>query len=146
MFSKTCEYAIRATIYIASEYINEDKIGIQDICKSIEAPQHFTAKILQILSRHDIVSSKKGVHGGFYVTDEQLNTKLVDIVLAIDGDHVFTGCALGLKQCSEKRPCPMHNKFKPVRENLRKVLDKTTIRELANSIRNGEFVLKAIGI
>lgn len=146
MFSKTCEYAIRATIYIASEYKDEDKIGIQDICKSIEAPQHFTAKILQVLSRHDIVSSKKGVHGGFYVTDAQLNTKLIDIVFAIDGDHVFKGCALGLKQCSEIKPCPMHNKFKPVRENLRKVLDKTTIRELANNIRNGAFVLKAIGI
>jgi Rrf2 family iron-sulfur cluster assembly transcriptional regulator len=146
MFSKTCEYAIRATIYIASEYKGEEKIGIQDICKNIEAPQHFTAKILQVLSRHDIVSSKKGVHGGFYISDKQLDTKLIDIVFAIDGDHVFTGCALGLKQCSETKPCPIHHKFKPVRESLKKVLQDTTVRELANNIKKGKFVLKALGI
>ncbi len=146
MFSKTCEYAIRATIYIASEYKDVEKIGIQDICKNIEAPQHFTAKILQVLSRHDIVSSKKGVHGGFYISENQLDTKLIDIVFAIDGDHVFTGCALGLKQCSEIKPCPIHHKFKPVRESLKKVLQDTTVRELANNIKKGKFVLKALGI
>lgn len=146
MFSKTCEYAIRATIYIASEYKNEDKIGIQDICKNIEAPQHFTAKILQVLSRHDIVSSKKGVHGGFFISEGQQDTKLIDIVYAIDGDHVFTGCALGLKQCSESKPCPMHHKFKPVRESLKKVLQDTTVRELAGNIKKGKFVLKALGV
>ncbi|MBW7912154.1 MAG: Rrf2 family transcriptional regulator [Taibaiella sp.] len=146
MFSKTCEYAIRATIYIASEYKNEEKIGIHDICQNIEAPQHFVAKILQVLSRHDIVSSKKGVHGGFYITEEQRDTRLIDIVYAIDGDHVFTGCALGLKQCSETKPCPIHYKFKPVRENLKKVLQDTRIRELAENIKKGKFVLKALGI
>lgn len=146
MFSKTCEYAIRATVYIASEYKNEEKIGIQDICKNIEAPQHFTAKTLQVLGHHDIISSKKGVHGGFYVSEEQMNRKLIDIVYAIDGDHVFTGCALGLEQCSEVKPCPIHYKFKPVRESLKKVLEETTIRELANNIKKGLFVLKTLKV
>lgn len=145
MFSKTCEYAIRATIYIASEYKNEEKIGILDICENIEAPQHFIAKILQVLSRHDIVSSKKGVHGGFYISDDQLNKRLIEVVYAIDGDHVFNSCALGLKRCSESRPCPIHHKFKPVRESLKKVLEVTTIRELANNIKKGKYVLNTLG-
>ncbi len=89
MFSKTCEYAIRATIYIASAYNGEDRIGIQDICENIEAPQHFTAKILQVLTGKDLISSRKGVHGGFYVTTEQMKTKLIDIVYAVDGDAIF---------------------------------------------------------
>lgn len=146
MFSKTCEYGIRATIYIASEYKNEEKVGIQDICKNIEAPQHFTAKILQVLSRHNIISSKKGVHGGFYMTEDQKNTKLIDVIYAIDGTGIFTGCAIGLNKCSEKEPCPIHHKFKPIREKLRKVVETTSIKELSDKVEKGAFVLRALKV
>jgi Rrf2 family iron-sulfur cluster assembly transcriptional regulator len=144
MFSKTCEYAIRATIYIASAYNGEDKVSIEDICNNIEAPQHFTAKIMQVLSGNDIISSRKGVHGGFYVTPEQMRIKLIDIVYAIDGDSIFTGCALGLKRCSETKPCPLHESFKPIRQKLKRVLEGSTIKELAKDIKTGEHVLKSI--
>ena len=49
MFSKTCEYAIRATIYIASESSAGKRCGIRDIARKIESPEPFTAKILQRL-------------------------------------------------------------------------------------------------
>ena len=142
MFSKACEYAIRATVFIASEYKNEDKVGIEDICNNIEAPRPFTAKILQILARENILSSKKGVHGGFYMDEQQGNIKLIDVVYAIDGESLFTSCALGLNKCSEKAPCPLHNKFKPIREGLKKVLESTTIKEMAKKIEKGSSVLK----
>jgi Rrf2 family iron-sulfur cluster assembly transcriptional regulator len=71
MFSKSCEYAIRAAIYIAAESSEDSKVGIKDICDHIEAPKHFTAKILQVLTKNKIVSSQKGVNGGFYIDKKQ---------------------------------------------------------------------------
>jgi DNA-binding IscR family transcriptional regulator len=63
MFSKSSEYAIRAAIYISAESSDDKKVSISEICEHILAPQHFTAKIMQILTRHNIVSSRKGVNG-----------------------------------------------------------------------------------
>lgn len=141
MFSKACEYAIRAVVYIASETRDERKVGILEICDHIEAPQHFTAKILQTLSRKHIVNSQKGVNGGFFMDSSQMKKSLRDIVEAIDGTQVFIGCGLGLKQCSETTPCPIHNQFKDIRNRLTKMMESTTIDTLANRLRNGESVL-----
>lgn len=145
MFSKSCEYGIRAIIYIAAENKRGEKVGISEICENIEAPAHFTAKILQILSRNGIVSSQKGVHGGFFLDENQRKTKLIEVVTAIDGKEIFTGCGLGLKQCSASNPCPLHDKFKAIRNDLKKMLDSTTIDELGNSIKKGKTVLMRLG-
>ena len=102
MFSKSCNYAIKATIFIAKHSLEEKKVGFVDISKEIDSPQAFTAKILQILVRAGVIDSVKGVHGGFYIPTKRIATTfLVEIVNAIDGDAVFHGCGLGLSQCSE---------------------------------------------
>lgn len=99
MFSKTCEYAIRAVIFIAQQTKDGSRIGIKDIAKGIDSPEYFIAKILQDLSRKGLVQSAKGPTGGFYLDDYNLNRPIADIVKTMDGDRIFNGCALGLKEC-----------------------------------------------
>ncbi len=142
MFSKTCEYAIRAAVYISAESDIDNKVGIAEICSHIEAPSHFTAKILQTLGHHKIVSSQKGVKGGFYMDQQQNNTKIIGIVNAIDGDKLFTGCGLGLSECSETEPCPIHNQFKGIRSNIKKMLEETSVSDLASKLKKGKGFLR----
>ncbi|MCB0696690.1 MAG: Rrf2 family transcriptional regulator [Chitinophagaceae bacterium] len=142
MFSKSCEYGIRATLFIAQKSVDEQKVGIDLICDNIEAPRHFTAKVMQILTGADIVSSKKGVNGGFYMTQEQKNASIISIVNAIDGNEIFTRCAIGLKSCSENKPCPIHCGFKAFREELKTMLTNATIIEMVEKLEDGSSFLK----
>lgn len=137
MISKACKYGIRATVFVASKAGNGLKLNVKEIAKEIDAPEAFTAKILQILNRHRILTSLKGPNGGFYIEEFQLEQPVLDIVNAIDGLAIFQECGLGLKQCSAKHPCPMHHKFKPAREALQEVFQQTTIRQLAAALNQG---------
>src|SRR5262245_12965784 len=112
LFSKTCEYALRAMIFIAQKSMQGNRAGLKEIAGAIDSPEHFIAKILQDLARKQLLESAKGPNGGFYLDKKGLNCSLADIVKAVDGDKLFTGCALGLKQCSEKKPCPVHYEFR----------------------------------
>ena len=143
MFSKTCEYGIRAAIFIASESYQNNRVGLRDIAKQIDSPEAFTAKILQILSKNNIIHSIKGVGGGFEIPKENMSQiKLSQIVTALDGNRVFTGCGLGLKQCSEDHPCPVHDKFKSIRNELAFMLENTNLEELAIGIKSGDTFLR----
>ena len=143
MFSKSCEYAIKATIFIAAHCCNEDKVGIKEIAKEIDSPIAFTAKILQILAKNNIIKSSKGVGGGFMVLKEDLKRiTLSQIVVAIDGESVFLRCGLGLSNCSEDHPCPVHEKFKFVKQDLAFMLENTTLEELSIGIKKGTTFLK----
>jgi Rrf2 family protein len=142
MFSKACEYAIRAMLFIAQKSEPGNKIGIKEISKGIDAPEHFLAKILQDLSRKGIVQSIKGPNGGFYLDESAKKNTLADIVKAVDGDDLFTGCGLGLKICSEKHPCPLHDEFKIIRKKIHNMLESATVAEFNVELLRGLKHLK----
>lgn len=142
MFSKACEYAIRASVYIAVQSLEGKRVNLQDISAEINSPEAFTAKILQTLVKNGIIQSLKGPKGGFSIeADKTYKVFLSDIVSAVDGDSIYKGCGLGLKECSEKFPCPVHDKFKKIRDDLRRMLEKTSLFQLSKELKKGHTFL-----
>jgi Rrf2 family protein len=142
MFSKTCEYAIRAVIFIAQKSKDGGKVGIKEIAKGIDSPESFIAKILQDLSRQGLVQSTKGPNGGFFLDKNNLRYSLADVVRAIDGDKLFSGCGLGLKMCSESKPCPIHDEFKKIRGQISAMLENARIGEFNEALEQKLTFLK----
>ncbi len=143
MFSKACEYGIRASIYIAKKSYEDKRVSPKEISKEINSPQAFTAKILQALVRHNIIRSVKGAYGGFEIEKDKISSiKLDQIVKAIDGEAIFNSCALGLEKCDGLHPCPVHDKFTSIRNNLKYMLEHTNLEELALDIKTGVSFLK----
>ncbi|MNK18067.1 iron-responsive transcriptional regulator [compost metagenome] len=142
MFSKTCEYAIRAMIYVAQKSNSGDRVGIKEIAQGIDSPEHFIAKILQDLGKKGLIHSAKGPSGGFYHDEYSLNYSLADVVKAIDGDKIFTGCGLGLKECSEDHPCPIHDQFKKVRGEMKTMLENAKMGHLSADLAQRLTFLK----
>lgn len=143
MFSKACEYGIRATIFIALNSLEDKRVSLKDIAEEIDSPVAFTAKILQQLARNSIVDSVKGPAGGFEISPEQIRLiRLSQVVDAIDGDDIYRGCALGLKDCDANKPCPMHDRFVVIRDNLQEMLESTTLHTLASDLEVGRTFLK----
>lgn len=135
MFSKTTEYALRATIYIAQKSTKEKKISIDEISKAIDSPKSFTAKILQALTRDNkIISSISGPNGGFYMTAKAKALPIRAMLEAIGDDDIFEKCVMGLKNCSEKKPCPLHARYKPIKEQLRQLFEERTLGDLAENM------------
>lgn len=143
MFSKACEYGIRAVLFIAVRSSNQERTRLKEIAKEIEAPEAFVAKVLQKLVKRNIIDSNTGPKGGFFMDDNQIEeVKLIDIVEAIDGDQIFNGCALGLPKCDENHPCPVHHKFKVIRSSLKEMMSTTDIGKMATNIENQIAFLK----
>ncbi|KIX22420.1 Rrf2 family transcriptional regulator [Flavobacterium sp. 316] len=143
MFSKSCEYGLRAIIYIAQQTKQDVKVSLTTISEAIDSPQAFTAKILQQLTRNNIVTSIKGPYGGFVIEIDKMKTiTLSHVVKILDGDNIYTGCGLGLAQCNENSPCPLHFKFITIREQLRNMLENTSLEMLVNDMDTQHFCLK----
>lgn len=144
MFSKACEYGIRATIYIMQQTLNEKRIGLKDIAREIDSPMAFTAKILQQLVKHQLINSVKGPTGGFEINHQKkMDLNLRDIIGAIEGEQLLFNCVLGLKQCNPDHPCPLHDQYKKVRNPLNKLFETTTIINLATELNTGQSHLKS---
>ncbi|GAA0879833.1 Rrf2 family transcriptional regulator [Algoriphagus jejuensis] len=144
MFSQAAKYAAKAVIYVWTQSLEDRKVGAKEIGSKIETPEAFTAKILQTLVKAKLIGSVKGPNGGFYVDENHNKFTLKDIILAVDGDALFSGCTLGLPKCSEKNPCPLHSEIVKVRKALESSLTSKTLKIMAVEVIKGETRLSTV--
>ena len=137
MLSYTCKTAIKAVIYLASKGEQNDKAGMKEIAKHIQASEHTVGKILQTLVRQGLINSTKGPSGGFYISETQRDQPISSIVESIEGDQVFKGCGLGLSKCSASHPCPIHDEYKVARDLIEKLFREKKIKDLCDPVTNG---------
>ncbi|HNR07529.1 MAG TPA: Rrf2 family transcriptional regulator [Saprospiraceae bacterium] len=142
MFSKSTEYALRAIIYLAQNSDPDHKIGLEELSKAIGSPRSFTAKIMQKLTKdQNLVSSVTGPGGGFY-TNQESKTRSVFSVLELMGEETtITQCVLGLDQCSDQNPCPLHSTYKQIKPRLLEMFQGKSIQQLAKELKNEKTVL-----
>lgn len=141
MISNKCKYALRAILFLAVESNETKKIRISELSEELKIPAPYLGKILQELVPKSIISSIKGPRGGFYLTEKNQQAPLIKIIEAIDGLAYFEKCGLGLEDCSDSHPCPIHEDFKISRDHLKTVFTNKTIRELASEITANELIL-----
>lgn len=134
MLSNSSKYALKAVLYLALNSDESHKILAKNISDPINVPRAYIAKLLQELSRHNLVSSTRGPKGGFFLNKENRAATLIQIVDIIDGEHRLKSCMLSLKECNEDNPCPMHKLVGSAKSNFIKNLEETTIEHLMNDL------------
>ncbi|TJY34611.1 RrF2 family transcriptional regulator [Pontimicrobium aquaticum] len=141
MFSNSSKYAIKAVLFLAVNSNEDHRVMVKDMAEPINVPQAYLAKLLQELSRKDIISSKKGPKGGFYLSDKNSKLTLMDVISVIDGSDKFDSCLLSLEKCNSKKPCPLHNLAGPSRAILIKSLSENTLKDFSKQIKKEEAFL-----
>ena len=140
-FSKSCQYGIRAVLYLAVYSSLDKRLGVAEISENLEVPKHFLAKILQQLAKANLISSTKGPTGGFYLDKKNRASNLKEVIEVLDGTQIFAGCILGLKECSSERPCPLHFHAFGIRDGLNYQLEYQSIDEIAEKIKRTHLTI-----
>jgi Rrf2 family transcriptional regulator, iron-sulfur cluster assembly transcription factor len=138
LFSRQCEYALQAVLFLALKADGE-RTSIRELTKKIQIPYHFLAKILQDLTYKGLLVSQKGPTGGFALAKSAKEITLFDIVEAIDGSGFMQNCVLGFPECSGKSPCAVHEKWGAMREELRVTLVSKNIGQMAKEMKKSEY-------
>jgi Rrf2 family protein len=155
LLSKSCEYGLRAMLYLSSR-LESEADGASESGSSASAPVHayvplqtvsddlsigpsYLTKVCQQLNAAGLLTSKRGRGGGIALTQAPDAISLYEIVVAIDGDDLFEECVLGLPGCGEAEPCPLHDHWTEERERMRTTFQDTSLAEVPN-VRLTPFV------
>lgn len=129
MLSKSCEYGLRATLYLSTLESN-GYVSIGTISDDLDISFPFLTKIFQKLNDADLLTSQRGPKGGVALTKPPDEIALYDIVVAIDGDELFEECVLGLPGCGDAEPCPLHNQWTDKRNQIEDMFRNATLADL----------------
>lgn len=138
LFSRQCEYALQAVIYLALKPEGE-MTSIRELTKKLNIPYHFLAKILQDLSYKGLLISQKGPTGGFALAMPAKDITLFHVVEAIDGVDFTNRCVMGFPECSGKNPCAVHDRWATIRESIYNMLVNKSIAQMAREMKKQEY-------
>jgi Rrf2 family protein len=142
-FTTVCEYAIRALTHLAV-YANGRPVQVKDIAEVEDIPRHFLAKILNQLTYKGLVRAYRGPGGGFILARPANEIFVRDIVEAIDGfESLRRRCVLGLDECRDDQPCPLHESWRGFRETFLGGVSGLTLEILGVTLQRKRGALRA---
>lgn len=135
-FTTVCEYALRALSHLAV-YGEGRPVQVKDIADTESIPRHFLAKILNQLTYKGLVKALRGPGGGFLLTRPADEILVRDVIESIDSyEAIRRRCVLGLDECSDEAPCPMHDSWKRFRETFLGGIGGLTLAEMGATLES----------
>ncbi len=128
MFSQTAEYALRGVVWLA-QHPDEGPTGVRRIARETQVPASYLAKVLQELARAGLLTSRRGVRGGFELSHAACDVTVLDVVNAVDPIPRITQCPLKLKT-HKRRRCSMHARLDECAASVQEALARATIEDL----------------
>jgi len=130
LFTKSTAYTLQALIEL-SKY--NEPIDVNTLSEKTEIPKPFLAKLLQNLSKKDIIKSFKGIHGGFKLTKKPEEIKIIDLFKAIeDKESLVFYCSSNSQNCTRNRNaiCSTFPFFSFLENEIEKVIEKYTLADV----------------
>jgi Rrf2 family protein len=134
--TRATDYAVRVTIHLATSPASARVPG-PVLARAVDAPESFVSKVLQQLVQAGLVTSQRGMGGGFQLARPAADVSLLEVVEAIEGPTQLNLCLPQGPNCSRKDWCGAHPVWAEAQAALVKVLGKASIAQLArDSVSN----------
>lgn len=132
LYSKGCEYAIRALMHI-EDGEGSQRFQAKDVCEKAKIPEAFTRKVFQALVQGGFLKALRGPGGGYVLTKKPEDITLLEIINAVDGITNYNNCVMGLEECNLENPCPLHDLWATTKAQLVERLESKTLRHLLDT-------------
>jgi Rrf2 family protein len=128
MFSQTAEYALRAVVYLAE---HPDKpYTIQQIAGPTQIPAGYLAKVLQELARAGLLTSQRGLGGGFALAVPAEELTVYDVVQPVDPIRRITRCPVNNPAHAGGALCPLHRRLDEAAATVERTFRETRIADI----------------
>jgi len=135
IYTDSGKYAIRAITFLAACPEEMLPVSAADVAESESIPPYYLAKVLQDLARVGILESVRGRGGGFLLKNSPDEIHVMDVLKAVENTNRFTeDCVLGIAECNDEVPCPMHDTWQAFRESLLARLEDMTVTDLVKEM------------
>jgi Rrf2 family cysteine metabolism transcriptional repressor len=132
--STRIRYGLRAMIDLAS-YEQKEPVYLNEIASNQRISRNYLDSLFSSLRSSGLVRSLRGSHGGYCLTREPADIKVLDIIDALQGKPVLIDCLENQDLCDRAGTCAARELWKKVRTVLESTLSDVTLKDLVDLVR-----------
>ncbi len=131
IYRRSGQLALQASLLLALEPAGTPR-RVSEIADELGVPRTYLAKVLQGLTRVGLLRAVRGPGGGVCLARSPREIHLWDVLSAIEPARELEQCFLGLGQCNEVQPCPLHDAWGPIRTHILEMLQTKSLWQFAS--------------
>ena len=112
--------------------MSEKGLTAQAIAERTSSSRHHIAKVLQRLTKHNLLKSWRGPNGGFMLNKDRKAITLLDVYEAVEGVLEPQECALNHDACAFDK-CLINNASKVITTQIKEYLQSRTLDSYLHS-------------
>jgi Rrf2 family protein len=130
--SSRLEYALVALLEIANHQAQGRPLKVNEIAASQALPERYLDQIFTSLKRQGIISSQRGMKGGYLLARELWQISLLDVVVAIEGGGNQKKVDPTSSNTIEKTV--IVKTFDEIKDSVNNILKDYTLQDLAKTL------------
>jgi Rrf2 family transcriptional regulator, cysteine metabolism repressor len=131
-FSTKTRYGTRALLDLAIHQKGNTPVPLKDIAGRQSISLNYLEHIITHLITANIIGSTRGIKGGVYLTRSAKHINLKEVVELLEGQTNPVECLVGVKTCPRSSLCATQDLWHAVGSAIDKVLQNTTLQDLAD--------------
>jgi len=135
--NKLTDYGIVLMAHVARTP-EETPHTARSLAKATRVPLPTVGKILRQLSERGLLSSHRGVKGGYNLARDAGKISVAEIVLALEGPIGFTECSVVKGLCNMERSCAIKSNSQIIGDALRDALAHVMLADLNHQMAQHE--------
>lgn len=130
--SKMADYAV---VILSHMHQNKDtKFSAHCLADMSHIPEPTVSKILKLLSKSDLLTSSRGVNGGYALSRDIKDISVKDVLEAIEGPIHLTECTEDSHDCVLEKICPSHGRWDDVNRTIKDALQNIKLMSVMGKI------------
>lgn len=122
-------YGLRAMIDLAL-FSQVRPVPIKDIANRQKISDLYLEQIFAILKKNNLVKSKRGMRGGYYLERNPGEIKVSEIINAMEGPIEVVSCLKVVADCEKHASCPTQFLWRRINQSVERVLDAYTLEDM----------------
>jgi FeS assembly SUF system regulator len=134
-FAKLTDYGLVLMTIMARDGVSTVHTA-RDLASLSRLPLPTVSKVLKQLLQSALLTSHRGLKGGYGLAKEPADISVADIVTAMEGPIALTECSTDITgMCDLERSCPTKANQRIISQVMRGALEKVTLSDLARPMQ-----------
>lgn len=142
--SKLTDYATVIMSYLALEPLKV--MSASCIAKAIHLGVPTVSKLLKILLESGLVSSVRGIGGGYQLARPAKEITLAEVVSAVEGGFAMTECCTQDSLCALDSLCSIKDNWQVINKVIMTALSGLTLSDMTKPISQHSMTLRGIPV
>lgn len=131
--SKMADYAGVVMVQMAAQ--PEQVHTASSLSHALELPKATVAKCLKTLAKHGVLTSHRGVNGGYALARTPKDISIAEVITAMDGPVQLASCTNGhAGDCQIEQTCPMRGGWDGINADIYNMLRNRSLADMVKHV------------